>query len=275
MTYSAIELVIDRFIATLTLNRPDKMNALNDDLLIEMQHALDALERNTAVRAVIITGAGRAFSAGFDISPRENPFTTVQDWRDHVKLGNDAWLKIWRSRLPFVAAVNGFCLGGGCDLSMVCDITIAADTAQFGEPEIQFQSAPPFPIMPWVLGMKKTKELLLTGDRVDAHQAERIGLVNRVVPADRLMHEARRLAQKLAMIPPPAMQLNKQGLNRMYDMRGLQSTVDYGAEMFTLVLMSESDEAKAFFKVAGEQGLKAAFKWRDKKFALDDDASGA
>ncbi len=146
MTYTAIELVIDRFIATLTLNRPDKMNALNDDLLLEMQHALDALERNTEVRAVIITGAGRAFSAGFDISPREKPFTTIQDWRDHVKLGNDTWFKIWRSRLPFVAAVNGFCLGGGCDLSMVCDITIAADTAQFGEPEIQFQSAPPFPI---------------------------------------------------------------------------------------------------------------------------------
>ncbi|MFN0304703.1 MAG: enoyl-CoA hydratase/isomerase family protein [Burkholderiales bacterium] len=275
MDYTCIELAIDRFIATLTLNRPDKMNALNDDLLIEMQHAIDAIEKNAEVRAAIITGAGRSFCSGFDISPREKPFTTIQDWRDHVKLGNDTWFKIWRSRLPFVAAVNGFCLGGGCDLSMVCDITIAADSAQFGEPEIQFQSAPPFPIMPWVIGMKKTKELLLTGDRVDAREAERIGLVNRVVPADRLMHEARRLAQKLAMIPPPAMQLNKQGLNRMYDMRGLQSTVDYGAEMFTLVLMSESEEAKAFFKVAGEQGLKAAFKWRDKKFALDEDASGA
>ena len=141
MTYTCIELAIDRFIATLTLNRPDKMNALNDELLTEMQDALDALEQNAQVRVVIITGTGRAFSSGFDISPRERPLTSIQDWRDHIKLGNDTWFRIWRSRLPFVAAVNGFCLGDGCDLSMVCDLTIAADHAQFGEPEIQFQSA--------------------------------------------------------------------------------------------------------------------------------------
>ena len=269
MDYQAIQLAIDGTIATLTLNRPEKMNALDDQLLLEMQHALDSLEANLAVRALIVTGAGRAFSAGFDLSPREVPFTTVQDWREHVKLGNDTWSGIWRSRLPVIAAVNGFCLGGACDLSMVCDITLAADTAQFGEPEIQFKSAPPYAIMPWVLGMKKTKELLLTGDRVDAQEAQRIGLANRVVPADQLLAEARRLATRLSMIPPPAMQLNKMGLNRAYEMRGFQSTIDYGAEVFTLVLMAESAEADEFFQVAGAQGLKAAFKWRDARFALE------
>ena len=272
MNYRCISVTIDRWIATLTLNRPEKMNALDDDILLEMQHALDALEQDESVRALIITGEGRAFCAGFDLSPREEPLTSVKDWRDHVKLGNDTWYRIWRSRLPVVAAVNGYCLGGGCDLSMVCDITIASDRAEFGEPEIQFQSAPPFAIMPWVLGMKKTKELLLTGDRVSADEAVRIGLANRVVAADELMKEARRLAQKLAMIPPPAMQLNKQGLNRAYDLRGFQSTVDLGAEVFTLVLMSESQESRDFFEVAAKQGLKAAFKWRDARFALDGEA---
>lgn len=269
MTYENVTVSLEGSIAVLTLNRPEKMNALSDELLLDMQAALDALEQNEAVRALIITGAGRAFSSGFDLSPREVPFTTVQDWRDHLRLGNDTWWRIWRSRLPVIAAVNGYCLGGGCDLSMVCDITLAGRSAVFAEPEIQFQSAPPFAIMPWVLGMKKTKELLLTGDRIDGEEAMRIGLVNRVVEDEHLLAQARELARRLAMIPPPAMHLNKEGLNKAYEMRGLQSTIDYGAEIFTLVLMSESDESTAFFAYAAEHGLKAAFKWRDEKFAAD------
>ena len=268
MAYQCIKLSIDRWIATLTLDRPHKMNAMDDDILLEMQHALDALEKDESVRALIITGEGKAFSAGFDLSPRQNPFKTVKDWRDHARLGNDTWQRIWRSRLPVIAAVNGFCLGGGCELSMVCDITLAADSAEFGEPEIQFQSAPPLAVMPWVLGMKKTKELMLTGDRVDAHEAVRIGLANRVVPASDLMDEARRLALRFAMIAPPAMQLNKECINRAYDLRGYQSTMDYGAEMFALIHLSESQEGREFFEVASKEGLKAAFKWRDSRFAV-------
>ncbi|WP_077002886.1 enoyl-CoA hydratase/isomerase family protein [Variovorax sp. KK3] len=267
MKYQNIQLSIDRWIATLTLNRPDKMNAFDDAILLEMQHALDAVEADESVRALIITGTGRAFSAGFDLSPRETPFKSVRDWRDHAKLGNDTWQRIWRSRLPVIAAVNGYCLGGGCELSMVCDITLAADDAEFGEPEIQFQSAPPLAVMPWVLGMKKTKELMLTGDRIGADEAVRIGLANRVVPAPALMDEARQLALRFAMIAPPAMQLNKQCINRAYDLRGYQATIDYGAEMFVLTHMSESEEGREFFEVAAKQGLKAAFKWRDAKFA--------
>ena len=268
VAYNTVTLTRENRIATLTLNRPQKRNALNDELLEEMQQALDEIESDEEIRATIIRGAGRAFCAGFDISPREHPLTSVQDWRDHVKLGNDTWFKIWRSRLPVIAAVHGYCLGGGCDLSMVCDITIAADDAEFGEPEIQFQSAPPFPIMPWVLPMKHMKELLLTGKRIDAAEAARIGLANRTVPADRLMREAQDLAHQMTKIPPPAMALNKEAINHGYEIRGFQSTIDYGAEMFTLTLMSESEEASAFFAVAAEKGLAAAFKWRDEKFAL-------
>lgn len=262
-----IEVKRERAYAVLTLNRPQKMNALNDALLLQMQAALDELERDETVRALIVTGAGKAFSAGFDISKDQNPFKSVQDWRAHVQIGKETWLRIWRSRMPVIAAVNGYCFGGGCDLSMVCDLTIAADDAEFGEPEIQFQSSPPFMIMPWVLGMKQTKELLLTGDRVDAAGALRMGLVNKVVPAAELMTHARSLALKLAKMPPPGMTLNKQGINRGYEIRGFQSTVDYGSEIFTLALLSESDEANEFFAVAAQRGLKEAFKWRDQRFA--------
>ena len=268
MSYQNVIVETKHYVATLTLNRPEKMNALNDDLLIDIQQALDEIERDKSVRALIITGAGKSFCAGFDLSPREHPLTSVQDWRDHVKLGNDTWFKIWRSRLPVIAAVNGFCLGGGCDLSMVCDFTIAAADAEFGEPEIQFQSSPPFFIMPWVVPMKRTKELLLTGGRVNVETAERIGLINRSVPPAQLLEEANKLAQQLVKIPPPAMELNKKAINHSYEIRGMLSTIDYGAEIFALTLMSESAESKEFFAVAAERGLKAAFRWRDEKFAI-------
>jgi enoyl-CoA hydratase len=276
MRHSTINVDVERHVATLTLNRPEKMNALNKELQLEMQRALDALEDDQTVRAVIIRGEGKCFSAGFDISGSVGGTRrTVQQLRDTVKRENGAWFKIWRSRLPFVAAVHGYCLGGACDLAMVCDITIAAESAQFGEPEIQFQSAPAFPVMPWVLGMKKTKELLLTGDRIGAAEAERIGLVNRVVPDNMLLGEAKRLAVKLAKIPPPAMHLNKQALNRAYDVRGFTSTIELGGEFFGMVLMSDSEEYQEFKKIAGEQGLKAAFKWRDAKFASENESANA
>jgi enoyl-CoA hydratase/carnithine racemase len=269
MTYETIELAIQGPVATITLMRADKMNALSDQLLIDMQQALDHIEQDHTIRAAIITGKGKAFCAGFDLSPREEPFVTVQDWREHVKLGNDTWWKIWKSRVPFIAAVNGYALGGGCNLTMVCDYTLAAENASFGEPEIQFQSAPPYNITPWILGMKKAKEFLLLGDRVDAHEAVRLGIANRVVPLEELNAAAMQVALRIARLPPPAVHLNKLGLNRSYELRGFASTVEYGAEIFTQVLMSKSEEAEEFFERMNRDGLKAAFKWRDARFSVD------
>jgi enoyl-CoA hydratase len=266
--YRCIRVDIDRWIATLTLNLPQKMNALGDELLLEIQDAVGRLEANPEIRALVITGSGKAFSSGFDLSPREQPFTTVQDWREHARMGNDTCLKIWRSRLPVIAAVNGYCLGGGCELSMACDITVAADDAQFGEPEIQFQSAPPLLMMPWVVDMKKCKELMLTGDRISAQEALAAGLVNRVVPAGQLLEEARKFAQKFAMVAPDAMAMNKQSINRSYELRGFHAAIDHGAEMFALIHLLDSEEKREFFGIAASDGLKAAFKWRDQRFAL-------
>ncbi len=266
MTYTTIKLEREGALAILTLNRPEKMNSLSDPLLADVRGAMDECERDESVRAMIITGSGKAFSAGFDITPKEKPRSTVQDWRDHAKDGNDTWLRVWRSRLPVVAAVNGYCLGGGCDLSMTCDYTVAADTAQFGEPEIEFCSAPPFLIMPWVVGMKHAKELLLLGERISAAKALEIGIVNRVVPAEQLMAEARKIALRMARLPAIAMKQNKEAINRAYDMRGFMANVEYGQEMFCLTSMAVSPEGTEFRKVAREQGLKAAIKWRDERF---------
>lgn len=262
MTYKSILLDKQKHVAVLSLNRPQKMNSLDDELLDEVTQALDHLEKETEVRVLIIRAEGRAFCAGFDISPREKPFSSVQDWREHVALGNDLFNRIWRSPIVVIAAVQGYCLGGGCELAMVCDLTLAAADAEFGEPQILFKSAPPYAIMPWVIGMKKSKELLFTGDRIGAEEAERIGLVNRVVEPEQLMAEAHKLAAKLVMIPPPALAMNKHGMNKSYEMRGFQSTIEYGGELFTLVLMSESPEAAEFRGMVEQKGVKEALKWR-------------
>jgi enoyl-CoA hydratase len=253
MTYATISLEHDGPLAVLTLNRPEKMNSLSDELLADFRAAMDSCERDEKIRALIVTGSGKAFSAGFDISPRERPRTTVQDWRDHAKDGNETWLRIWRSRLPVIAAVNGYCLGGGCDLSMTCDYTVAAESAQFGEPEIEFCSASPFLIMPWVLGMKHAKELLLLGGRIDAAEAFR-------------MEEAKKVALRLSRLPAIAVKQNKEAINRAYDMRGLISNLEYGQEMFCLTAMAHSPEGAEFRKIAREQGLKAAIRWREERF---------
>src|SRR4051794_26099610 len=133
MDYKTIIVAIEEHVATLTFNRPDKMNAFNKELELEMQDALDRLEQDSAGGVVIINGAGKCFSSGFDISASSNSSSrTVQQWRENVRRENDTWFRIWRSRLPFIAAVHGYCLGGACELSMVCDFTIAGESAQFG-----------------------------------------------------------------------------------------------------------------------------------------------
>lgn len=259
-----------RMIGTLTMNRPEKMNALSDELLDDLYDAITQLDQDDDVRVIVLKGAGRAFCAGYDISPREVPFETILDWRGHAKHGNRLMFAIWDCRKPVIAQVHGHCLGGGCDLAMVCDFTIADEETKFGEPEIQFNSAPPFGIMPYIIGMKKVKELLLTGDRISAKQAEQIGLITRSVSADQLDNEVESLAKKLVKISVPAMQLNKESINRSYEMAGLRESIHYGEGIFSTVLMSETPEAAKFYEVANKEGLAAAFKWRDDYFAESD-----
>ncbi|WP_207645626.1 enoyl-CoA hydratase/isomerase family protein [Oscillibacter sp. PC13] len=255
-------------IGIITLNRPDKRNSLTDTLLNEMYAAVTELDQDEEIRVLIVKGAGKAFCAGYDLSPREEPFTTVLQWRTHAKHGNRLMFSIWNCRKPVIAQIQGYALGGGCDLAMVCDFTIAAESCMLGEPEIQFNSAPPFGnIMPNLIGMKKTKALLLTGDRISASEAERIGLVTACVPDDKLEEEVMALAKKLVKVPVPAMRLNKEAINRNYEISGMLDAIHFNEEIFADVLMSETPEAAKFFEIQNKEGLAAAFKWRDAFFA--------
>jgi enoyl-CoA hydratase/carnithine racemase len=247
-------------IARIVLNRPNVMNALSTQLRRELMVALDAAEGDQSVRAVILTGEGRAFSAGVDLKEASSGHRpeTPDEWREHLKAYIYEALKVWNLSKPVVGAINGYALGGGCDLALATDVTIASSEARFGEPEIAFYSAPPTLLMPWVVGVKKAKELLLTGKVIDAHEAERIGIVNRVVPPDRLEAEALEMARALAKVPALSLKYNKLAINQTYEIQGLLPALRYNLEASILVYLSESAEERAArARFIQERGLRA------------------
>ena len=177
----------------MTLNRPEKLNALSTVLMAELREALTTIEIDPEIRVVILTGAGRAFSAGFDIqkNPEEPELHEIpaDTRRAHLTSHVDTFMMIWNLSKPVIAAVNGFALAGACELVQVCDIKIASERAVLGEPEIRAGLGPPLLITPFSVGPMKAKELLLTGDSIDAHEALRLGMINWVVAHEDLMAE--------------------------------------------------------------------------------------
>jgi len=199
MPYSTILLDLRDGIATITVNRPDKRNALNGTVIRELGEAAAALEADESVRGIILTGAGpKAFVAGADIS--ELASQTPLDGKARSLVGQAVFRRYEAMRKPVVAAINGFCLGGGCELAMACHIRIASDAAKFGQPEVKLGIGPGYGAtvrLPRLVGRGRAIQLLLTGEMIDAQEAWRIGLVNRVVPAAALEAEARGLLQTI------------------------------------------------------------------------------
>lgn len=199
-------------VAEVVLNRPAVLNAINGAMHHGILAALDRAAGDDAVRAVVIRGSGRAFSAGGDLKA----VAAGDDVGHPVMLGR----AIWNLPKPVIAAVHGYCLGQACELAAVCDLTVAAETARFGEVEINHGWGPPLPIMPFVLGIKRAKEVLLLGELMDAGLALQIGLVNRVVPEGELDAEVNRITSRIAGLKAEAVAGNKQLINRQYEAAG-------------------------------------------------------
>jgi enoyl-CoA hydratase len=199
-------------VGLLTLNRPEALNALNDALMRELGDALAAFDRDDAIGAVVITGSEKAFAAGADIKEMQAktfPGTYTGGFLEH-------WDRVGLCRKPVIAAVAGFALGGGCELAMTCDIIIAADTARFGQPEINLGIIPGAggtQRLARAIGKAKTMDLVLTGRMIDAAEADRIGLVSRVVPPERLLDEALAVARKIAALSRQAVLMAKEAVN--------------------------------------------------------------
>jgi len=264
--YEFIRLTQDGPVATITLCRPQKLNALTDELMTELTDALDIVGNDEAVRVVVLTGDGRAFSSGYDISPREAPRTTVQEWRSHFRIGVGAMRKIWDCPKPVIAKVRGACVGGGFDLMFACDLTVAEEQAFFGEPEVKFGGGSMFMLLPWLIGLRHVNELLLTGETLDARRAYELGLVNKVVPAERLDEHVEEMARRMSLMPHGTLVKNKSTIHRAYELMGVSEAFRLGEDVAVLTLSSREGESLEFDRIAADEGLNSALAWRAARF---------
>lgn len=226
-----VNLDVHERVALVTLNRPDKRNALNADLRTRLEEVLRRIGSSPSIRSVVVTGAGEAFAAGADIAPMAS--YTPQDAEEASRHGSRIFAAIEHTPIPFIAAVNGWALGGGCELALACDIRLCSETAVFGQPEIKLGLIPGYGAttrLPRLIGMGRALELILTGRTVDAWKAEQIGLVTAVFPPDRLMPEAFDLAQRLAR-GPAALAQAKQAVHGAAD-RSFQEGFDLASRLY-------------------------------------------
>jgi enoyl-CoA hydratase/carnithine racemase len=255
-------------IATVTLNRPEKLNALSAALLADLRDALDDIEADHDVRSVILTGAGRAFSSGFDIAPRPRDEVRATERWEQTHLPPRTLMRVWRLRQPVIAAVNGYAMAAGSVLAMLCDIVIASEQAVFAEPEIRHVAHSPFTLLPFLTFNKHLNWFYLTGDSIDAHTARSWGLVNKVVAADQLMVEAWQAAQRIAMVPPFAAQIMKRSIQQTYDKMGFADAFDHHlAIRMAEGLVPGVPEKDGLNRIRDEKGLRAFLEARDGPFA--------
>jgi len=219
-------------VAWVTINRPDVLNALSRATWRELVEAMDLADKDDEVRVVILTGAGRAFCAGDDI----NDLATIKDAFDakaYFKEIARATKKVEEFRKPIIAAVNGLAYGGGCEMTMVCDIVIASENARFAQPEGKIGAWPPLAAvrLPSILGRQKAMEIMLTGEPIDAKEAERIGLINKVVPPEQLKNAAMEMAKKIMRVAPLSAELIKTTVNKKIE--DIDSIIDATAMLFS------------------------------------------
>lgn len=243
MTYDTLLFEIRDGLAVVTINRPDKLNALNDQVMAELGQAADRIATEEAIRGVILTGSGtKAFVAGADIGDlsRQGPF----DGKARAMRGQAVLRRLETCGKPVLAAINGYALGGGCELAMACHLRVASETARFGQPEVKLGIAPGYggtQRLPRLVGKGVALQLILSGEMIDAQEAYRIGLVNKVVPADRLLEESEKLMRGILAMAPLAVRLSIEAVDQ-----GLEMTLDEG-----LLL-----EANHFGLLAATQDMK-------------------
>ncbi|MFI5012315.1 MAG: enoyl-CoA hydratase/isomerase family protein [Hyphomicrobiales bacterium] len=268
MSYHTIETEIRDRIGILTFNRPKVLNAFDPVLVEETGAALAALNAGDDVKAILVRGAGRAFSAGFDLKAAAATAgeRSVQEWRAVLEADYRFIMGFWDSPKPTVAAVHGYCIGGAFELSLACDVTVAAAGTKFGSPEVKFGSGAVALLLPWIAGPKAAKELLLTGDdKLTADRALALGIVNKVVPDGEELEAALEIARAMASAAPDAVRLTKLAINRSYEAMGLKAALAAALELDVVIEAGGGAERSEFDRIRREEGLAAALAWRDKR----------
>jgi len=271
VSYQLIRYTTEGPLAWLCLDRPEKLNAISAAMIAELNHAMDRAEADEAIKVILVEGAGRAFSAGFDLdmgtgeelgsNPDDETLKAVM--RRELTHDFDIIMRFWDCPKPTIAAVHGYCLGSAMELAVACDITLSTSDCRFGAPEVKFGSGIVALLLPWFCGPKKAKEWLLTGnDRITAEQAEAWGLVNQVISSEALRDSARAMAREIAANDQLAVRLTKQAINRGLDTAGMRKALLDALETDVEIESTETEESRAFNEIMKNQGTRAAIKWR-------------
>ena len=277
MSYQDLLYDVEDKVATITLNRPERMNALSRGLETEIHVALDEADADRGVRAIILTGNGAAFSAGYDQAatapsgvrhsdPQGKTHAEyIEHWQrqDCARVNN--WTHMWSLGKPVIAAVNGWAMGGGFWYQLAADLTIASDKAVFAQPEVRHVSNTTY-LFTALCGWKAANRWALTGDHFDAHEALRIGMVNEVVPHEELMPRARALAKRIALVPEPSIRLNKAIAMLGMQASGVNSALLLEGALSALAHSSHNEDRERLFEAQRKDGLKAYLELRDGPF---------
>ena len=255
-------------IAVITLHRPGVLNAINGDMTAALKEALATADADDDVRVVILRGAGRAFSAGGDITESSRRILANDQGAEQGTPGA-AHIAVWELGKPVIAAVHGYAIGLAFELAGVCDFTVLAEDAKVGEIQIRHGYGPPVLMTPYVVTLKRAKEILLLGEMIDAKEALAMGLVNRVVPAEGVMDEAMSLARRIAALPAATVRMNKKLINRSYEVGGFRSALNYRDDPDFADLWASSqqdDETRERLQVLQDRGWEAFRNERDARY---------
>jgi enoyl-CoA hydratase/carnithine racemase len=267
--YTQISFEVANEVATLTLLRPQRLNALTDTINEELFDAFNCIEQDQSIKVVVLTGEGRAFSAGYDLSfGGDMPERDVAWWNNHFRLAFRTLKRMWTLPQPIVAKAPGPAVGGGFALFLLCDLAYGAEHAVFGEPEVKFGGAGTMaPLLAWYLGIREFKELLLTGRTLSAKRAVELGLLNEAVPADQLDARVNQVVRHMCLLPPGTLVKSKAGAQRCYEFQGVSQLMDMVADSTTAnsALRTKGPEDE-FTRLSREENVSAALKWQKQRF---------
>jgi len=256
-------------VAFITMNRPEARNALSPGLKARLIELFRMAETDDEVAVVVLRGAGKTFCAGADIRPSPEKEARKGDAlkaHAHHSKTLDFHFTPWDLTKPVIASIQGHAMGAGCELAMMCDMSIAADTAIMGEPEIRFASIGSALIMPWIVGHKRARQLLYFGDTITAERAEQIGMINLVVPEADLESETIKFANRLALIGRETLGAVKFAVNRGIEAQGFRAGMQSGTDVTALIHTSNIESDKNFRELVKKEGPAAAFRWRNAQF---------
>ena len=272
MPYETITFEIERAVGVVTLNRPTKLNAINQRMVDELMDVQSRVETDSSVNALVLTGSGRSFCAGYDLQEADASERKggVLETRQTLQRDLDMTMGFWNCSKPTISAVHGHCLAGGCELALACDITIASADARFGEPELRFGAGIVCMILPWLTGPKQAKELIFTGnDKITAARALSMGLINQVVAQGEALDSAIEMARQIAVMDEHAMVLSKKAIHRAYDIMGMRESLQAALDLDVVITSLDTPDRQAFRDISKRDGLKAALAWRDARFDVE------